>query len=163
MPRHPILVPLSHDHREALGLTFFLHHPAPPGRVTAMTPTSTPERRRARLLAFYDTYLVSHFRAEEEALFPALRTRRALVASLCDDHRRFAELRDAVAAARGDDAIHAALTAFADLLEAHVRREERELFAFFPEGIGEAETRRIGDAIRAVLATRDPARCDIQD
>ena len=84
MPRHPILVPLSHDHREALGLTFFLHHPAPPGRVTAMTPTSTPERRRARLLAFYDTYLVSHFRAEEEALFPALRTRRALVASLCD-------------------------------------------------------------------------------
>jgi hypothetical protein len=65
--------------------------------------------------------------------------------------------------ARGDDAIHAALTAFADLLEAHVRREERELFAFFPEGIGDAETRRIGDAIRAVLATRDPARCDIQD
>src|SRR5216117_255537 len=110
MPRHPILVPLSHDHREALGLTFFLHHPAPPGRVTAMTPTSTPERRRARLLAFYDTYLVSHFRAEEEALFPALRTRRALVASLCDDHRRFAELRDAVAAARGDDAIHATRT-----------------------------------------------------
>ena len=163
MPRHPILVPLSHDHRAALGLAFFLHNPAPPGRVTAMTPASTPERRRARLLAFYDTYLVSHFRAEEEALFPALRTRRALVASLCDDHRRFAELRDAVAAARGDDAIHATLTAFADLLEAHVRREERELFAFFPEGIGEAETRRIGDAIRAVLATRDPARCNIQD
>src|SRR6266852_3993835 len=140
MPRHPSLVPLSHDHRAALGLAFFLHNPAPPGRVTAMTPASTPERRRARLLAFYDTYLVSHFRAEEEALFPALRTRRALVASLCDDHRRFAEL-----------------------LEAHVRREERELFAFFPEGIGEAETRRIGEAIRAVLATRDPARCDIQD
>ncbi len=77
--------------------------------------------------------------------------------------RRLAELRDAVAAARGDDAIHAALTAFADLLEAHVRREERELFAFFPEAIGEVETRRIGDAIRAVLATRDPARCNIQD
>ena len=71
--------------------------------------------------------------------------------------------RSATTIARGDDAIHATLTAFADLLEAHVRREERELFAFFPEGIGEAETRRIGDAIRAVLATRDPARCNIQD
>ena len=35
--------------------------------------------------------------------------------------------------------------------------------SFFPEGIGEVETRRIGDAIRAVLATRDPARCNIQD
>ena len=48
--RHPSLVPLSHDHREALGLALFLHNPAPPGRVTAMTPASTPERRRTRLL-----------------------------------------------------------------------------------------------------------------
>jgi len=84
-------------------------------------------------------------------------------AALFDARQHFAERRDAAAAARGDDVIHAALTAFADLLEAHVRREERELFAFFPEGVGEAETRRIGDAIRAVLATRDPAHCDIED
>ena len=160
MPRHPCLVPLSHDHREALGLAFFLHNPAPPGRPTAMTPASTPESRRARTLAFWDAHLVGHFRAEEDALFPALRTQRALVAVLCEEHRRLATLRDAVAAAAGDAAVHAALVAFADLLEAHVRREERELFAAFPEGLDADEAERIGDAVRAILAaTRGPTAC----
>ncbi len=36
-----------------------------------MTPASTPERRRARLLAFYDTYLVSHFLRVKGKLGPA--------------------------------------------------------------------------------------------
>lgn len=161
MPRHPSLVPLSHDHREALGLVFFLHHPAPPGRVTPMTLASTPESRRARTLAFYDARLRAHFRAEEDALFPALRTRHDLVASLIDDHRRFESLRDAIAAARDTDAVDAALLAFADLLEAHVRREERELFASFPDRLDGAEAQRVGDAIRHLLATRGPARCNL--
>ena len=161
MPRHPSLVPLSHDHREALGLAFFLHNPAPPGRMTATTPASTPEGRRARTLAFYDEHLRAHFRAEEDALFPALRTRHDLVTSLIHDHRRFERLRDAVAVARGADGVDAALAAFADLLEAHVRREERELFAFFPEELADDEAERVGDAIRSVLATRGPARCDL--
>lgn len=161
MPRHPSLVPLSHDHREALGLAFFLHNPAPPGRVTVMTPASTPETRRARLLAFYDDQLPTHFRAEEEALFPALTTRSPLVAVLRAEHRRLEALRADVAAARGDEAIDRALVAFADLLEEHVRREERELFAFFPEGLSDDEAGRIGAAIAAVLATRGGPRCDV--
>src|SRR5262245_59890688 len=144
MPRHPSLVPLSHDHREALGLAFFLHNPAPPGRVTAMTPASTPASRRKRLLAFYDDHLLTHFRAEEDVLFPALRTRSALVDALRADHRRFETLRDAVAAAADDDALDRALTAFADLLETHVRCEERELFAFFPEALSDDDADRIG-------------------
>jgi len=162
MPRHPSLVPLSHDHREALGLAFFLHNPAPPGRVTAMTPASTPETRRERLLAFYDDRLRVHFRAEEEALFPALpAARQDLVAALVADHRRFAALREAVVRAAAGEGLERALAAFADLLEAHVRREERELFAGFPDGVGDHEARRIGEAVAAVLATRAPARCDL--
>ena len=39
--RHASLVPLSHDHRDALGLAFRLRHPAPPGPVTPMTPAGT--------------------------------------------------------------------------------------------------------------------------
>ena len=161
MPRHPSLVPLSHDHREALGLAFFLLHPAPPGRPTPMTPASTPASRRERMLAFHDAHLRPHFAAEEEALFPALPTRRALVDVLALEHRDLERLRDVVAAASGDEAVHAALVAFADLLEAHVRREERELFVFFPEGLDAAAADRIGDAVRQVLARRDPARCDL--
>ncbi len=161
VPRHPSLIPLSHDHREALGLAFFLHHPAPPGRETPMTPASTPASRRARLLAFYDANLHAHFRAEEEALFPALRTQADLVARLVDDHGRLAALRAQAVDATGEAAIHAALVAFADLLETHVRCEERELFATFPEGVEPAEVERIGRSIRDLLATRDAATCAI--
>ena len=154
MPRHPSLIPLSHDHRDALGIAFFLHNPAPPGRVTAMTPASTPASRRERLLAFDERHLRSHFRAEEEALFPALPMHRPLVDALVADHRRFETLRDAVGAAAGDPAIDAALVAFADLLETHIRREERELFASFPDGVSEVDVARIDDGVRRILATR---------
>jgi iron-sulfur cluster repair protein YtfE (RIC family) len=153
MPRHASLIPLSHDHREALGLAFFLHNPAPPGRGTAMTPASTPQSRRARTLAFFEASLASHLRAEEDALFPALHTHRALVVSLVADHRRLETLRDALAAADTEAAVETALVEFADLLETHVRREERELFAGFPEPMDAAQADAIGGAIRAVLAT----------
>lgn len=151
--RHPSLIPLSHDHREALGLAFRLHHPSPPGPVTPMTPASTPASRCAETLAFFARHLVPHFDAEETLLFPFLRAHVATTGPLLDaliaDHRRFEALRDGVAAAGDDAARGPALTAFADLLETHVRREERELFEAFPEGVPPDETQRLGDAIRA--------------
>src|SRR5215470_3324844 len=96
--RHPSLIPLSHQHREALGLAFRLHHPAPPGPVTPMTPAGTPQSRAADTLAFFEQHLVAHFRAEEEALFPYLRARfaearrDALIEQLVEDHRRLETL-----------------------------------------------------------------------
>ncbi|HEV7735444.1 MAG TPA: hemerythrin domain-containing protein [Candidatus Binatia bacterium] len=153
--RHPSLIPLSHDHRDALGLAFRLHHPSPPGPVTAMTPASTPESRRAETLAFFTAHLVPHFHAEETLLFPFLRDRVPATAPLLDalvaDHRRFEQLRDAVEGAHDDATRGPALTAFADLLETHVRREERELFDAFPEGLPQEETQRLGDAIRVAI------------
>jgi hypothetical protein len=153
--RHPSLIPLSHDHREALGLAFRLHNPSPPGPVTPMTPASTPASRCEETLAFFTRHLVPHFEAEETLLFPFLRVHLPASATLLDeliaDHRRFAALRDAVAAATDDGARGPALTAFADLLEAHVRREERELFEAFPDGLPQEETQRLGDAIRTTI------------
>jgi Hemerythrin HHE cation binding domain len=149
MPRHPSLVPLSHDHRDALALAFFLHHPAPPGRVSAMTPTSTPSSRRTRMLAFFEDNLQAHLATEEEVLFPALSTDRPLIDALVADHRRLEALRDGVRAAVGDVAVDAALTAFADLLERHVRSEERDLFAHFPGAMDAGAAAALGVAIRA--------------
>lgn len=120
-----------------------------------MTPASTPESRCAETLAFFSAHLVPHFHAEEALLFPFLRdtvpATAALVDALVADHRRFEQLRDAVAAAGDDAARGPALAAFADLLETHVRREERELFDAFPEGLPPDETQRLGDAIRVAI------------
>src|SRR5262245_66013110 len=92
--RHPSLVPFSHDHRDALALAFRLHHPAPPGPVTSMTPASTPRSRADETLAFFTDHLAAHLRAEEEALFRFLRPllaaqpeRLALIDALVADHR----------------------------------------------------------------------------
>jgi hemerythrin superfamily protein len=120
-----------------------------------MTPASTPASRCDETLAFFTRHLVPHFRAEEDLLFPFLRAHLPAAAALLDalvaDHRRFEELRDVVAAAGDDAARGPALAAFADLLEAHVRREERELFEAFPDGVPQDETQRLGDAIRATI------------
>jgi hemerythrin-like domain-containing protein len=157
--RHPGLIPLSHEHRDALGLAFRLHNPSPPGPVTAMTPASTPQSRAAETLAFFDASLRRHFRIEEELVFPFLRTHlpadsagRTLLVELPDDHGRLIELRDAVAAATDEVALGAALTAFADLLEAHVRREERQLFDEFPGEASRDQVDAVAAAIRAALA-----------
>lgn len=156
--RHPSLIPLSHEHHEALQLAFRLHHPAPPGRVTAMTPASTPESRAADTLAFFAHHLTRHFRAEEEVLFPFLRAhaagdpaRGALLEELTADHRLLEALRDQVAAAAGEAALAPALAAFADLLEAHVRREERELFEDLGDAIPAADSDALARAIKGAL------------
>jgi hemerythrin superfamily protein len=163
MPRHPSLIPLSHDHREALALAFRLHHPAPPGPVTATTPASIPESRQRETLEFFARHLVYHFRAEEEVLFPALVARlgawapeRRLIDELLAQHRRLEALRDRIAA--GDDG--AGLIEFADVLEDHIRREERELFAHFEAIVPDVEeAMRLARSIRAVLDDRPTPSC----
>ena len=162
--RHPSLIPLSHQHRDALGLAFRLHHPSPPGPATAMTPASTPQSRASEMLDFYTRHLAGHFRAEEQALFPFLRARLAsdpvrvaLLDDLVADHRRLETLRAAVAAADGEATLAPALTAFADLLETHVRREERELFELFPDAVGATDAEALGAAIRHALGMADGA------
>ena len=156
--RHSALIPLSHEHRDALGLAFRLHNPSPPGPVTAMTPASTPQSRAAETLGFFESSLRRHFRIEEDLLFPFLETHlpaaspgRALLADLVADHARLTALCDTVATASDEAGLCAALTAFADLLESHVRREERQLFDEFP---GEATRNQVDAVAAAIRLTR---------
>jgi len=164
MPRrHPALVPLSHDHRRALALAFRLHNPSPPGPATATTPPSTPLSRRAETLAAWDHELVLHFAIEEENVFPAIRAAteadvgtHRLLDRLVADHRRLEEIRTVIAGAEGAT-LEESLRAFADLLERHVRVEERELFAEFPGAMPLAEVERI-QAIVHLRRPPDPPR-----
>jgi len=158
--RHAALVPLSHDHQQALALAFRLHHPAPPGPVTPTTPASTPASRRAETLAFFRDHLVRHFQIEEEVLFPVLRStygpgtpEQELIDTLWAEHRRMTEIRDVIAHADSEEVLCGALTDLADLLELHVRREERELFAHFP---GRLDAATVANLQRGIHARRPP-------
>lgn len=127
-----------------------------------MTPPSTARSRRIEILETWDRELRLHFAIEEEDLFPALRAAadartRDLLDRLLEEHRRLAELREAVDAA-GPETLDAALGAFADLLEEHVRTEERELFAAFPDGLAAAEVERLHRTIHRRRPPDTPVR-----
>jgi len=164
--RHESLLALSRDHHDALILAFRLLHPAPPHPVTAVTPESTVAERARWVQELFARSLRTHFAAEETALFPLLAAHRApgtpphaLLARLREEHRTLEALHATIAAPPDDAALATALDAFGTLLEAHVRAEERELFAHFEAWVPAAAAAALGPAIDAVLAARAAVAC----
>jgi hypothetical protein len=117
MKRSVHLHGLSSDHHHALVLAKRIREAADAGWLDAAHAAEV--RRR------YDEELAPHFAIEEEELLPALEL--AGQADVADrtlhEHR---DLRGHIAAAEAGDLPR--LAAFAALLEAHVRFEERDLF-----------------------------------
>ena len=147
MKRHPALIPLSHDHHDALVVAQALilgQSPAP--------RSDWPTDRRTqvnRVIAFFTHTLRSHFEVEEAHLFPTvlahLPGEADLVAQLLDEHDA---IRNQVRELERDPttALTVRLPALGRLLEAHVRREERVLF--------ETMQREMQPADRVTLGTR---------
>src|SRR5712691_9046661 len=67
--RHPSLIPLSHDHHHGLVLAFRLREGLPRN----WKPSDSSQEQAEDTICFFHDNLVAHFRAEEEALFPAIR------------------------------------------------------------------------------------------
>jgi hemerythrin-like domain-containing protein len=138
--RDASLIPLSHDHHHGLVRVFEIRQ--------ALRSGEGLERQARLTCEFYQRDLVPHFRAEEEVLLPALRETGALdeaaLQRLLDEHRTLEQLA-------GELAAHVEpLLRFADLLERHIRTEEREIFPAYQthvpvgrRGAVEAEVRRI--------------------
>jgi quercetin dioxygenase-like cupin family protein/hemerythrin-like domain-containing protein len=148
MRRHPALIPLSHDH----------HHALVQARRLREAAAATPERRREAARAFVDFFAAEttgHFRDEEELIFPLLaapgRPPDDLLPRLLLEHARLRALvlrlrRDLEAATADADL----LREIGELLDAHVRSEERELFPRIERTVEEADL----DALR--LPPREP-------
>ena len=149
MKRHPSLIPLSHDHHDALVVAQGLIR----GRPTA--PRSDwPTDRRAqadRLVAFFESTLQPHFAAEEEEVFPLaerwLPGHADLLNALRKDHD---DMRAEIPAlpARSDADLAVRLPALGARLEAHVRSEERVLFQAVQKAVPPAELDQLGSTLR---------------
>ena len=123
MRRHEALVPLSHDHHDALVAARRL-------RRSAAGPDAAAEAEA--FLDFFAEETVQHFRQEEELLFPHVVDReeaRELVLEALLDHQRLhalaAKLGARLAGGHADPVI---MRSLGEALEAHVRLEERRLF-----------------------------------
>jgi hypothetical protein len=130
--RHAALVPLSHDHHHALVAARRLRRGA---------DGDDPRDAATTFLAFFASTSVPHFREEEEALFPLVAERpeaqELLTETLLEHVRLHAlarRLRDDLE--DGGDP-RATMRALGALLDAHVRREERELFPLVERLVGD--------------------------
>lgn len=143
MKRHPALVPLSHDHHRELVQARRLRRAA----------GASPAARAAAGAAYADAFFrdtIAHFRREEEQLFPlyARRTGRTpTLDRILAEHMQLIGLAHALRAeAAAGDVGAERLRQLADLLAAHVRVEERELFEEIQRVLSEDELDAFGRA-----------------
>jgi iron-sulfur cluster repair protein YtfE (RIC family) len=148
--RHPSLIALSHDHHHGLALALRCRKQA----LGQLKPTGVEGLRiRAQeFREFFDKQLTPHFRAEEEVLFPFMRETAPQSSALLDDLvREHATFRQAVEKLAGGTALSKMIFDLGDLLERHIRREERELFPLFEEHAHGDRAEIVGQDIKKIL------------
>ena len=110
--RHPSIQPLSREHHQGLLLSWKIKK--------GLSKNIESSRIANYVKWFYKEYLLSHFEAEEEHLFPILDRDHPLVIRALKEHEKISEL------IQSD--LHHKLTEFESLLDRHIRFEERKLF-----------------------------------
>jgi quercetin dioxygenase-like cupin family protein len=136
--RHSALVPLSHQHHNALAAARRLRR----GADGAESATEA-----AAFLAFFAEEAVPHFRDEEEMLFPLVSGRaeaEELILEALLQHQRLhalaAEITEQLANGQVD---RDHMRIVAELLEAHTRLEERKLFPLIEQLVPEERLQRL--------------------
>jgi len=149
--RYPALVPLSHDHHHGLALALRCRKQA----LGQIKPMGLEGLRQCavELRDFFVKNLVPHFLAEEEALFPAMRGAvpecREMIGELIKDHEW---IRSATTELDKDSGLGRVIFDLGDLLECHIRKEERELFPLFEKYLSAEEAAAVGERIKNILA-----------
>jgi quercetin dioxygenase-like cupin family protein/hemerythrin len=123
MKRHRALVPLSNDHHHAL---------VEARRLRRAAGGSGSRSAVADFLRFFAADTVRHFREEEEMLFPFVvgfgEAREPLVRALLEHQRLHALVRELDEEVERDAPTAKTMRELGELLEGHIRHEERLLF-----------------------------------
>ena len=152
--RHSSLIRLSHDHHHGLALALRCRKQAL-GQLKPMGAQGLSERAE-EVRNFVGVNLRPHFQAEEELLFPLMRAlvseSQPLIEELLKEHEW---IRDAAGRLEEGSYMAKLLFDLGDLLERHIRCEERELFPLFESRVTPAEAEKLKVEIEKILAGRD--------
>ncbi len=150
------LRPLSSEHHQALLVAFQIKKAIAGHAETAGAPRDL-DGLTALARRFEESVFLVHIAAEEELL--ARHLAPADLRRLEEEHRQLRELLVEARSAR-QASRRAPLLAFADLLERHVRWEERELFQRCEEAIAPADLAHLGHELekRLVVAGKGARR-----
>ncbi len=145
MKRHKSLYPLSHDHHQGLILAQIIKKNAPKYKNLPDTIAGKVEYT----INFYNIELVKHFRQEEEILFLASKGKDKNIDSLIDEiiseHRKIESLVESLKIKNNGEEL---LDELGNLLESHIRKEERELFPGIEKLLTENELNNIAEALK---------------
>ena len=128
--RHPSLIPLCQDHHHGLALAIRCRKQAL-GQLNPGHPQGIEEHVN-EVKDFFLKKLCSHFEAEEMVLFPLISSHysdaKRMTADLLHEHE---QIRQGITSLDQKFELPKALFDLGDILERHIRREERELFPLF--------------------------------
>ena len=148
--RHPGLVRLSHDHHHGLALALRCRKQAL-GQIKPLGVEGL-RLRASELRTLYAAELSSHFEAEERILFPEISLHvpdsKQLIGDLVRDHDM---LKLAVAKLQALTGLAKMIFDLGDLLERHIRREERELFPLFEQHAAIIGADEVGERLAKFL------------
>jgi iron-sulfur cluster repair protein YtfE (RIC family) len=130
MKRHKALQSLSQEHHHGLILSQLIKIGSPKFKGLPATIAG----KKLHTIKFFEENLITHFKKEEEVLFPLLRAKSTDIENLVNElasqhkeiHSLFEKLKISVKFENELDAI-------GKLLEVHIRKEERELFQMTQE------------------------------
>ena len=156
--RHDSLIPLSREHQYGLMLCMRIHR----GLVERVADLNWLQLKANHAVRFFESELVTHFQAEEMFLFPAMQGMPGsteVIDELLAEHSKIRQLRDQFLQIEVTS-LAQTLREFADTLEAHIRKEERELFPIYEQNASPETTslveRGIYDLIGSASRPRHP-------
>lgn len=136
MRRHEVLIPFSREHHQALLLAQLMKMGAPPYR--GMPESPADKIRYAKVKA--EQLLKPHFLREERVLFPFIAEKAPdlmkAYASLQGEHRLLLDLVGSMDPREPDEYL---MDDFGQLLDTHIRKEERGLFQEVQEIVKEED------------------------
>ena len=149
--RHESLIPLSREHHYGLLVCLRIHrgleiHRSDPGWL---------RERADKVIGFFETDLETHFAVEEGIVFPVMsgiEEAGEIVEQLVDEHRKLAMLVDRLREPLGLE-LSALLREFADLLESHIRKEERILFPCYEKTISPQTADQVRSQVLEIIGS----------
>jgi len=154
--RHHSLIPLSREHQYGLMLCLRIHR----GLIEQGTDSEWLAMKASHSVLFFEGELVSHFKAEEEFLFPEMSEfsgAAPIIDQLLTEHLRIGRLVDRLRRVERRS-LAATLKEFADVLEAHIRKEERELFPIYEQQATTMTMSRVERAVHGLIGSASQPR-----
>ena len=136
MKRNENIVPLSKDHHFGLLCSWKVRQ--------GLKKETEVSRIRNYILYFWKQHLKQHFREEEEILFLYLEDEYTI--RIQKEHREIEDIISAMSFSENTDLI----SDFADLLEQHIRFEERDWFPHLEEKLDSSALEKIGSELHQI-------------